>query len=154
MNLAEHRIETDGASPVHVRPHRVSLAKRRIIQDQVKSMFEDGTIVPSVSPWSAPVVLVKKKSGSLRFCIYRRLSAVTRKDVYPSPKVDYVIGPLAGAKFFSSLDLASGFRSRLHLIIETRRRLQHRRIVRVSSPSFRSMWGSSDFSEAYGQSLG
>ena len=56
------------------------------------------------------MVLIKKKSGSLRFCIdYRHLNAVTRKDVYPFPRVDDVIGRLAGAKFFSSLDLASGF---------------------------------------------
>ncbi len=73
-------------------------------------MIEEDVVSPSTSPWSSPVVLIKKKNGDLRFCIdYRRLNAVTQKDVYPLPRIDDVLGRLSGAKYFSSLDLESGF---------------------------------------------
>jgi hypothetical protein len=56
------------------------------------------------------VVLVKKKSGDYRFCVdYRRLNAVTKRDVYPLPRMDDVFDRIAGAKYFSSLDLMSGY---------------------------------------------
>ena len=74
-------------------------------------MLKEGVIQPSFSPWSAPVVLTSKKTpGEFRFCVdYRRLNAVTRKDVYPLPSLDDVFDRLAGSQFFSSLDLRNGF---------------------------------------------
>ena len=88
--MAKHRIITDDdALPVHQSPYRVSLKERRVIQDQVQEMLDDDIIQPSRSPWAFPVVLVKKKDGTLRFCVdYRRLNAVTKKDVYPLPRID------------------------------------------------------------------
>ena len=76
----------------------------------VSDMKELGIVQPSSSPWASPVVLVPKKDGTLRFCIdYRRLNSVTQKDVYPLPRVDDILVALGESKFFSSLDLASGY---------------------------------------------
>ncbi|KAI9555008.1 hypothetical protein GHT06_020301 [Daphnia sinensis] len=73
-------------------------------------MIAEKIIRPSSSSWSSPVVLVRKKSGEVRFCIdYRRLNSVTERDGYPLPRVEDVLGRLSGAKYFSSLDLESGF---------------------------------------------
>ena len=70
-------------------------------------MKSSGVIEPSSSPWSSPVVLVKKKDGSTSFCVdYRKLNDVTKKDSYPLPKID---DTLARTKWFSMLDLQSGY---------------------------------------------
>ncbi len=109
-HLTEHFIETGDSLPVHSVPYRVSEKERTIIADQVEKMLADGVIRPSSSPWSSPVVLVKKPSKEIRFCIdYRRLNAITLRDVYPLPRVDDILGRLSGARYFTSLDLQKGF---------------------------------------------
>ena len=73
-------------------------------------MSEQGVIEPSSSPWASPVVLVRKRNGDVRFCVdYRKLNSVTRKDSYPLPRIDETLEALAGAEWFSSLDLMSGY---------------------------------------------
>ena len=73
-------------------------------------MLQQGVIQPSFSPWSSPVVMVKKKDGIWRFCIdYRKLNKVTHRDAYPLPRVDATLDSLADSMFFTTLDLASGY---------------------------------------------
>ena len=76
----------------------------------LEEMQENGVIQPSESPWASPIVLVRKKDGSHRFCVdYRRLNTLTKSDTYPLPRIDDLLDKLGGAKYFSTLDLASGF---------------------------------------------
>ena len=74
-------------------------------------MQRQGVIQPSCSPWASPVVLVPKKDECLHFCVnYRCLNAVTKKDVYPLPRVNDLLSSLGGAKYFTFLDLGSRIR--------------------------------------------
>ncbi|GFU17016.1 transposon Ty3-I Gag-Pol polyprotein [Trichonephila clavipes] len=82
----KHRIFTGDHAPINQRAYRVSPTERRIIHEEVQKMLDEGIVQPSESPWSSPVVLVRKKDGSWRFCVdYRKLNSVTKKDVYPLP---------------------------------------------------------------------
>ncbi|KAL5510200.1 hypothetical protein EMCRGX_G005707 [Ephydatia muelleri] len=91
-------------------PRRVPQARREEVRRLLREMLDNGVIEPSDSSWSSPVVLAKKKDGSLRFCVdYRKVNAVTRKDAYPLPRVDDTLDTLGGSKFFTTLDLASGY---------------------------------------------
>ncbi|GFT08021.1 hypothetical protein TNCV_2589441 [Trichonephila clavipes] len=106
----KHRIFTGDHAPINQRAYRVSPTERRIIHEEVQKMLDEGIVQPSESPWSSPVVLVRKKDGSWRFCVdYRKLNSVTKKDVYPLPRIDDTLDCLKGAKFFSSMDLRSGY---------------------------------------------
>jgi len=73
-------------------------------------MLKEDVIEPSAGPWASPVVLVKKKDDTWRFCVdFRRLNAVTKKDVYPLPRIDDALDALHDASWFTSLDLKSGY---------------------------------------------
>ena len=108
--MIEHTIDTGDARPIRQPPRRNAFKKRTLIQAQVKDMLDKGVIEPAQGPWASPVVLVKKKNGSWRFCVdYGRLNAVTKKDVSPLPRIDDALSRLQGATIFSSLDLQFGY---------------------------------------------
>ena len=103
-------LTTGTAPPIKQHPRRIPMAYRQEASNLIKEMVDKGTIQPSQSPWSSPIVLVKKKNGTLRFCVdYRKLNAVTRKDAYPIPRMDDTLDTLAGAQWFSTLDLISSY---------------------------------------------
>ena len=105
-----HGIDTGEAAPVRVTKRRIPLEQQKIIKMEVDRMIDLGVVEPSESPWTSPVVLVRKKDGSLRFCVdYRQLNKATAKDSYPLPNIEDTFNALAGARYFSSLDLASGY---------------------------------------------
>ena len=108
-DMVKHSIETDGI-PYKSRPRAKSEQEKQYIAEEVLKLLKEGKIEPSRSPWGAPVVLVKKKDGTLRFCIdFRRLNDVTKKDAYPLPRIDECLNCLNGSKWFCTLDLASGY---------------------------------------------
>ena len=108
--LVTHKIDTGDQPPIRQRPYRVSHQQRTIIEEHVTDMLNRGIIQPSVSPWASPVVLVKKKDNTDRFCVdFRRLNAVTRKDSYPLPRIDDALDALNGTRYFSTMDLMSGY---------------------------------------------
>ena len=106
-----HQINlTPDAQACNAPPFRYAPARRQIIEENLREMTEQGIISPSKSPWAAPVILVPKKDGSLRFCVdYRKLNAVTIRDAYPIPRIDDTLDSLQEAKFVSTLDLRSGY---------------------------------------------
>ena len=109
-DAVEHTIDTGDSSPIRGAPRRMSPQKIKQEEACVEEMLSGGPIEPSDSPWSAPVVLVTKKDGRSRFCVdYRRLNLTTVKDAYPLPRIDDTLDMLAGKKWFSTLDLASGY---------------------------------------------
>lgn len=106
----QHTIDTGDAPPIRLRPYRTSPGQREEIDTQIADMLSQNIIQESVSPWAAPVVLVKKKDGTTRFCVdYRKLNEITKKDSYPLPRIDDTLDALQGSQIFSTLDLRSGY---------------------------------------------
>lgn len=103
----EHNINTKDSHPIKRRTRPVPIGARLEFKE-IKELLERGVIRKSKSEWASPVVLVRKKDGSLRLCIdYRALNKVIKQDSYPLP-TDTVIQSLGGKKVFSILDMASG----------------------------------------------
>ncbi len=87
-NLVQHVIDTGDHPPIKQQPYRTPVVYREKIAKMIADIEEQGVIRPSVSPWASPIVLVPKKDGKLRFCVhYRRLNSITKKDVYPLPRI-------------------------------------------------------------------
>eukprot|EP00731_Ephydatia_muelleri_P023738 Em0016g9a len=108
--MIQHHINTENAKPVKQAPRRLPFHHLKEVKKLVESMLDNNVIEPSNGPWASPIVLVKKKDGSTRFCVdFRQLNSVTRKDAHPIPRIDETLDALHGACWFSTLDLASGY---------------------------------------------
>ena len=110
-SLVEHGIPVvPGTRPIRQPPHRLGPEKEAEAERQVQELLRKGLIEPASGAWSSPVVLVRKKDQSWRFCVdYRRLNAVTQQDAYPLPRIDESLEALSGSQFFTTLDLLSGY---------------------------------------------
>jgi len=99
-----------GTSPILIAPYRMSASELGELKKQLEELLEKQFIRPSVSPWGAPVLLVKKKDGSMRLCVdYRQLNKVTIENRYPLPRIDDLIDQLASAEVFNKIYLRSGY---------------------------------------------
>ena len=108
--LVKHVIDTEGQGPIRLRPYRASARQKEVATAIINELLDTKIIRPSISPWAAPIVLVKKKDGGDRLCVdYRKLNSVTKRDSFPLPRIDDVLDMLHGQCFFTTLDLASGY---------------------------------------------
>ena len=108
--VEEFHIRTGKAGAIKIPPIMVPQAYQEEVNSQIEEMLRRNVIRISSSSWLSPPVMVKKKDGSLRFCIdYRGLNKVTSKDAYPLPLPDQVQDKLYGMEYFTKLDLNSGY---------------------------------------------
>ncbi|CAF4360715.1 unnamed protein product [Rotaria magnacalcarata] len=105
-----HTIPTTDARPTSVRPFYKTPQQREVLHKEVEKLLHDNVIRGLTSPWASPVILKKKPDGTYRFIVdFRRLNAVTKKDAYPQPTTEELLKRLAGHRFFTKLDLKSGY---------------------------------------------
>ena len=108
--VVRHKINTGDSPPIRQRPRLLPYAYQKETDDQIRDMLDQGVIQPSISPWAAPIVLVRKKDGKYRFCVnYRKLNSVTKRDARSLPRVDDLLDALQGYDLFTTLDLRSGY---------------------------------------------
>lgn len=109
-DLVDHTINTWDALPIRQRPRRITLAKMEAAEAEIERMAKDGLIEPSTSPWNSPGVMIRKSDLSWRFCLdYRILNNITVKQSQFLPRIDDTLDALSQNKWFSTLDLKSGY---------------------------------------------
>uniref|UniRef100_A0A1I7TMG4 RNA-directed DNA polymerase n=2 Tax=Caenorhabditis tropicalis TaxID=1561998 RepID=A0A1I7TMG4_9PELO len=103
-------IYTSTEVPIKGRPYRVPVKFQAELEDHINGLLKSGRITESNTPWTSPIVLVKKKNGSLRVCLdFRKLNEITIPDNYPLPRIDTIVEKVGHSKFFTSLDMANGY---------------------------------------------
>lgn len=109
-DAVEHKIKVEGSEPIKLRSYPVSPKIQSYIDEELDKMLKEGVIEPSSSPWSFPVVMVRKKDNSYRFCVdYRKLNKITKKDAYPLPVISSILDKLRMTKYLSALDIKSAY---------------------------------------------
>jgi hypothetical protein len=126
IDSVSHRVKTTG-EPIFQQPHRARPFSRTAEETEVNRMLAEDIIEPSTSEWSSPVVSAPKRDGGMLFCVdYRKLNSLTKRDVYPLPRLDECIYSLGDAVVFPTLDANSGYwqvsmhpddRDRLHSLV-------------------------------------
>lgn len=108
--LIAHEIPLMDDVPVRQRFRRIPPSDYDVVKEHINQLLNTQVIRESCSPYASPIVLVRKKDGSLRMCVdYRQLNSKTRKDAFPLPRIEESLDALTGACWFSTLDLASGY---------------------------------------------
>ncbi|GBM44284.1 hypothetical protein AVEN_23339-1 [Araneus ventricosus] len=108
--MIQHRINTSVHRPIKQYARRLPLVRKEASDHLVKEMVDSGIIEESPGSWASPIVLVKKKEVSTRFCVdYRQLNEITKKDSYPLQRIDDTLNALNGSQWFTTLDLKSGY---------------------------------------------
>ena len=109
-DVVHHSIDTGDSKPIKQPPRRVPIALAGEELKAIKMLEKQNVIQKSSSPWSSPILLVKKKNGQVRPCVdYRKLNAVTLNDAFPLPRIQDCLMTVSGAKYFSTLDLTAGY---------------------------------------------
>ena len=109
-DVVTHSITTTSNKPIKQAPRRAPIHQQTELRTHISDLLDAGIIKPSDSPWAAPIVTVRKPDNTLRLCVdYRKLNDVTVKDAFPLPRVDDALDAMAGASYFTTLDLASGY---------------------------------------------
>lgn len=105
-----HALDTGTHPPVYTPPYRVSYKDEQLQREEIDKLLKQGIVEESTSPWSSPIVLVRKKDGSVRFCIdFRKLNNITTKDAFPLPRIDDIFDHLSQAEYYSTIDFKSGY---------------------------------------------
>ena len=106
----EHQIDTGYTAPIRIAPRGILCHQQEEVQHDIAEKEHSGIIKKSNSPWTFSIVVVRKKDGTVRiFVDYRRLNDITRKNAHPLPLIEDIFDALRGSKYFSTLDLASGY---------------------------------------------
>lgn len=106
----QHQIHLVDDVPISQPCHRIPPNQYGEVREHITKLLKKGIIKPSNSPYASPIVLVRKSDGSLRLCVdYSQLNSKTKRDAFPLPRIDESFDALQGAKFFSTIDLASGY---------------------------------------------
>uniref|UniRef100_A0A8P4KLL6 Gypsy retrotransposon integrase-like protein 1 n=1 Tax=Dicentrarchus labrax TaxID=13489 RepID=A0A8P4KLL6_DICLA len=109
-NLISHDIPLVDDTPVRQRHRRIPPSEYEVVKEHINRLLSSQIIRESSSPYASPIVLVRKKDGSMRMCVdYRQLNSKTRRDAFPLPRIEESLDALSGARWFSTLDLTSGY---------------------------------------------
>ena len=105
-----HKIELTSVVPVKKKSYRTAEAHKKVVEEELTKMLRMEVVQKSQSPYGAPVVLIKKKDNSVRFCVdFRGLNEVTVKDNFPMPYIDEELEGFLGKRYFTTIDLTSGY---------------------------------------------